>query len=368
MDDLIPPSWRLLTKPVSFTHVPKFRTTHVYYVSERFLSTMRKQQAPVTLEVVQLQENCEKEIIGTAELHMKDAKLVKMRNERQKIAQIQQFVLDKGGWIPFGTIGHIKAGLFIVKMPHNSGHKEMGTPLQTPITTSNHHLHNGNHTSVDLGLEICSDMSDLFFNSENDLSEPEEDDYEEQQQDEEEDPRDEEEGYGDEEEEEEEDDRGQRIITIGEGEKQHSFLFRILEAKHISDIVANYSNIEHVFFRYQFAKEEFQCDAESHLDGWRSMVYHQNILIQGDLPDIKEWLASQSPLRVRLFIKQYEQEEELMIGFADIHLKDRELNVVQQSSIIYDYDKHWYINEEKEFAKLQLLIGILDTWDDHDFQ
>jgi hypothetical protein len=354
VDDLIPPNTRLQTKAVTLTEAPEFRTTLVYYVSEPILSRLRKRQAQVTLEVIQLHEDITSQTIGSVELHMRDAKLVKMRNGNRKMAQVQQFVVDKGSWLSFGK-GKIKAGLFIVQMPDNN--KEMGTPLQTPIRTQQQ------IGAKDLGLEICSDMSDLFFNSE---KEEDDDDYGEDYEDEDE------EGDGDIDDEGAESSGGGEddppIIIIGDGLDQYSFLFRILEAKHISAIVNNYSGIEDIFFRYQFAKQEFQCYAENCLDGWKCVEYHNNILLQGDLQDIKEWFSNQPPIRVRLFIRQLHQEEESMIGFADIYLKGRDVTVVQQSSIIYDYDKKWYINAKKQFAKLSLQIGILDTWDDTDLQ
>lgn len=352
MDDLIPPKTRLYTKPVPFVEAPEFRTALIYYVSDQILARLRNHQTQVTLEVYQLMEDTQSELIGSVNLHMSDAKLVKMKKgSSQKMAQIKQFVLDKGTWLPIGTIGKIKAGLFIVKMPYNNQeaphNKEIATPLHKPAKTTSP-SHPSNH-SVDLGLEICSDMSDMSFDMAHDEASEQEDELEL-----------EEEEFNEEEYEQEEEDKTEMLIGNGEG--QYRFIFRILEAKHIREIMANYSQAEAVFFRYQFGDEEYQCNAEEDLDGWKSIDSHDGIYIQGDFKDIKEWLSDQPPIRVGLFVKEFEQEEELMIGFADVYLKDRDKGVVQQSSIIYDYDKNWYINSKKQFAKLQLQIGILEGW------
>ncbi|KAI8644199.1 hypothetical protein BD408DRAFT_320797, partial [Parasitella parasitica] len=107
------------------------------------------------------------EKLGSVTLNIQDAKSVLMRKGSRDISQIQQFVVDKGDWIPIhgGTgTGKIKAGLFIVEMPHStdnnnfSGNKEFGTPLQMPVRFNQ----NNKSNMGELGLEICSDMSDLF--------------------------------------------------------------------------------------------------------------------------------------------------------------------------------------------------------------
>lgn len=351
VDDLIPPNTRLSTRPTTLSSTPQWRTTLVYYISNQILSRLKNSQA--TLDVVSLSENCTQEKLGSVTLNMEDAKSVLMRKGSRNIAQIQQFVVDKGDWISVqgnATTGKIKAGLFIVEMPHNadsnfSGNKEIGTPLQMPMRLS----HNNNKSNMgELGLEICSDMSDLFINS-NDL-------HEDNDQEQEEGSMLDYEETGDDVEEED-------CIVIGSGTDKFGFLFRIIQAKHISSILDQYSDIEDAYFLYQFGNREYQCLIESDQDNWIAFEYHANVLLQGDLQDIKNWLSEQISMEVFLVVRQLNQSEDIIIGRSEVFLKERDVGIAQQSSIIYDADKAWHINSEKQFAQLQLQIGLTEGWE-----
>jgi hypothetical protein len=354
VDDLIPPNTRLSTRPTTLSKEPQWRTTLIYYISNQILSRLKNSQA--TLDIYSLSENCIQEKLGSVTLNMEDAKSVRMRKGSRNISQIQQFVVDKGDWISIqggGATGKIKAGLFIVEMPHNadsnfSGNKEIGTPLQMPLRFS----HSNKSSMGELGLEICSDMSDLFINS----AEFYENDDEQEQQ--EESMLD----YQESDEEEEEEEEGDCII-IGSGTDKFGFLFRIIQAKHISSILDQYTDIEDAYFYYQFANREYQCLIESDQDNWRAIEYHANVLLQGDLQDIKSWLSEQIAMEVCLVVKQLNQLEDIIIAKSEVFLKERDIGIAQQSSILYDTDKTWHINSEKQFAQLQLQIGLTKGWE-----
>ena len=84
-----------------------------------------------------------RENLGFVELQVDHAKVVRLHRGNKEITQIQQFVINKGDWLRVNENGRaqIKAGLFIVEMPNNATaeakNKEVGTPLQMPIRTSN---------------------------------------------------------------------------------------------------------------------------------------------------------------------------------------------------------------------------------------
>ncbi|KAL0143845.1 hypothetical protein V8B55DRAFT_1561202 [Mucor lusitanicus] len=357
VDDLIPPNTRLSTRPTALLKEPQWRTTLVYYISNQILSRLRNSQA--TLEIMSLSTNCVQEKLGTVTLNMEDAKSVLMRKGSRNISQIQQFVVDKGDWMPIqgGTAtGRIKAGLFIVEMPHNadsnfSGNKEIGTPLQMPLRL-NHSSKSAN--MGELGLEICSDMSDLFINS----AELQDDDELEQQDDSVLDYQD----SGEEQQLDDDDD----CIVVGSGMDRFGFLFRIIQAKHISSILDQYEDIEDAYFYYQFADKEYQCLIEADQDSWRATEYHANVPLQGDLQEIKDWLSKQVRMEVCLVVKQLNHAEDIIIARSEVFLKERDIGIAKQSSIIYDREKTWHINSEKQFAQLQLQIGLTKGWDTSD--
>jgi hypothetical protein len=68
-----------------------------------------------------------------------------MNNGKRDLAQIKQFVVDKGDWLSISknNRAQIKAGLFIVEMPRSPDtaayNKDVGTPLQRPLRTAHHH-------------------------------------------------------------------------------------------------------------------------------------------------------------------------------------------------------------------------------------
>lgn len=366
VDDLIPPNTRLSTRPTALVKEPQWRTTLVYYISNQILSRLKNSQA--TLEITSLSENCTQEKLGTVTLNMEDAKSVLMRKGSRNISQIQQFVVDKGDWMSIqggATTGRIKAGLFIVEMPHNadsnfSGNKEIGTPLQMPLRLN--HSSKSNNMG-ELGLEICSDMSDLFINS---AELHDDDDYNDDEQEQREGSVPDFQEFGEEQEPELELDDDDDCIVVGSGTGRFGFLFRIIQAKHISSILDQYSDIEDAYFYYQFADKEYQCLIESDQDNWRATEYHANVPLQGDLQEIKDWLSKQMTMEVCLVVKQLNQPEDIIIGKSEVFLKERDIGIAQQSSIIYDNDKTWHINSEKQFAQLQLQIGLTKGWDTSD--
>lgn len=365
IDDLIPPTTRISTKPALCTENPQWRTTLVYYVSRSFLSRLRKQHAPVTLEIFNLSEKCTKDKLGSVELHMEDAKVVVMRQGRRDMSQIQQFVVDKGEWLSLGQHNReeIKAGLFIVEMPHISdspvGNKEVGTPLQKPMRTASRIT--SHPTGTELGLEIHSDMSELFINSSDETGEEEEDKDD-----------DDDDALLRQELHKEYDEiasNHEDVISIGHGTDRFGFVFRITEAKHISTILENYSNVIDAFFYYQFLGQEYHCSVNFNLEegeeGWQAREYHDMIRFQGNFEEVRNWLSDQSMIQVCLVIKQA-HEEDIIIGYSEVYIKDKELGLVQKSRIIYDHERTWHINDRKQFAKLQYQIGLIKGWTDPD--
>ncbi|CAO3654448.1 unnamed protein product [Mucor fragilis] len=368
VDDLIPPNTRLSTRPTALLKEPQWRTTLVYYISNQILSRLRNSQA--TLEILSLSTNCVQDKLGTVTLNMEDAKSVLMRKGSRNISQIQQFVVDKGDWMPIqggSTTGRIKAGLFIVEMPHNadsnfSGNKEYGTPLQMPLRLN----HSNKTTNMgELGLEICSDMSDLFINSA-ELHDDDDDYNNDELPQQGESVLDYQESGEEQQLEQEIDDDDDDCIVVGSGMERFGFLFRIIQAKHISSILDQYTDIEDAYFYYQFADKEYQCLIESDHDNWRATEYHANVPLQGDLQEIKDWLSKQMTMEVCLVVKQMNRDEDIIIARSEIFLKERDIGIAQQSSIIYDNEKTWHINSEKQFAQLQLQIGLTKGWDTSD--
>lgn len=361
VDDLIPPTTLISTKPTILTEQPQWRTTLAYYVSTRILHRLRKREAEITLEVNTLAVKGERDKLGSMVLRMKDAKMVVLHGKRD-IAQIQQFVVDKGDWLNINENGvsKVKTGLFIVEMPHNTDavDKKFGTPLQMPVRTNN---------SNDVGLEICSDISVLLANSmgdDNSLlmnAEDDEDEYEQQLlQHEDEDEYDEQAGEDDEEEEEEEQ---EHTIAIGEGLDQYSFVFQIIDAKHISSITNGLPDDVQAFFQYEFANKQYRCSVEYKSDQWRTLEHHHNIYIQGNLEDIKAWMAELSTITICLIIEDSSGKQDL-IGYSEVYIKGRDIGVFEQSALIYDCDKTWHINSDKQFSKLRLQFGLTEGWID----
>lgn len=359
---MIPPSTLISTKPTILSDKPQWRTTLVYYISRQILHRLRKRQAQITLEVSSLTEQGSRDTIGSIVLQMDEAKMVLMRNGSRDISQVQQFVVDKGDWLSISenSRSKIKAGIFIVEMPSNTNatFKEVGTPLQIPVKTS---FFNDTATS-DLGLEICSDMSELFIDTLNDSNQ--EDslilDDDEDEEDYEQDMMNMQLNENDDEEDIEQD-----VIPIGEGLDQYSFLFRIIEAKNIASIANKYASDVTAYFQYEFANKHFQCAAEYDQDHWQALEYVNNIMLQGHLDDITAWLTEQSMITVCLIIEDAEGKQEI-VGFSEIYLKGRDIGVANQSSMIYDCERTWHINSDKQFSKLLLRIGLEKGWSELD--
>jgi hypothetical protein len=298
---------------------------------------------------------------------MENAKAVLMRQGRRDMSQIQQFVVDKGDWLSLGqNRGKIKAGLFIVEMPHTSdspvGNKEVGTPLQMPMRTASRIT--SHPTGTELGLEIHSDMSELFMNSSDETGEQVEEDDEDlepsllsnQQQQE----------QTEEYEHDILDNEEEGIIQIGCGTDRFGFFFRVIEAKHMSTILENYPNVIDAYFCYRFLNQEYQCSVDFNLEEddeevWRAREYQEMIRFQGDFEEIRDWLTERSTIKVCLVIKQ-EDEDEVIIGYSEVYIKNEELGVAQKSRIIYDHERIWHINRRKQFAKLQYQIGFINGW------
>lgn len=368
VDDLIPPSTLISTKPTILTAKPEWRTTLVYYISRPILSRLRRRQAQVTLEVTTVSEKGERDCIGSMILQMDEAKLVLIKDGKRDISQVQRFVVDKGDWLTISenSRSKVKAGLFIVEMPNNTNaqNKPVGTPLQLPVRTT---PYNNKGARADMGLEICSDVSELFIDDDeqeyddedllDSLLLDEDEDREDYEQDMmnvqlEKDDEEEEDAY---------------IIPIGDGQDQYSFCFRISEANHLASITNKYANNVNAFFRYDFAEKEFQCEAEYDEDNWLAMQYANNVLLQGHLKDIIAWLNEQACITVYLIIHDVEQDKQEVIGFSHIYLTGRELGVINQSYMVYDEDRIWHINENKQFSVLQLQIGLTRGWEELDY-
>ncbi|KAI8077445.1 hypothetical protein BDF21DRAFT_421041 [Thamnidium elegans] len=361
VDDLIPPTTLISTKPTILTDKPQWRTTLVYYVSSQILHRLRKRQAQVTLEVNTLAEKGARDILGSIVLKMEDAKMV-ILNGKRDISQIQQFVVDKGDWLSVNenNRSQVKAGLFIAEMPQNTDavEKKFGTPLQRPIRTDY------GRSDGEVGLEICSDVSELLINmSDNSIllnAEDEDDDellddsdYEQVHH------------HEEEQEQEEEQEEEEQTIAIGNGLDQYSFEFRIIDAKYISSITKSFPNIVQAFFQYEFADKQYQCPAENDKDTWLALENHPGISIQGHLEDIKTWMEELSMITVCLIGQDSDGKQEL-IGFSEVYIKGRDIGVVPLSTLIYDCDKTWHINSSKQFSKLQVQVGLTEGWNDED--
>lgn len=360
VDDLIPPTTLISTKPTILTDKPQWRTTLVYYVSSQILHRLRKRQAQVTLEVNTMAEKGARDILGSIVLKMEDAKMV-ILNGKRDISQIQQFVVDKGDWLSVNdnNRSQVKAGLFIAEMPQNTDavEKKFGTPLQRPMKTDY-----GRSEGGEVGLEICSDVSELLINmSDNSIllnAEDDEDDELLDESDYEHVHHDEQEHQQREEEEEEE-----QTIAIGDGQDQYSFEFQIIDAKHIFSITKNFPNTVEAFFQYEFADKQYTCSAEIDDDTWTSLENNSGISIQGHLEDIKVWMGELSSITVCLIVQDSDGKQEL-IGFSEVYIKGRDIGVIPLSTLIYDCDKVWHINSFKQFSKLQVRVGLTEGWND----
>lgn len=361
VDDLIPPTTLLSTKPTILTDKPEWRTTLVYFVSSQILHRLRKRQAQVTLDVNTLAEEGTREVLGSVVLKMEDARIV-MQRGKQDITQIQEFVNDKGTWLHLNenTRSKIKVGLFITVMPQNTDavDKKFGTPLQRPIRTDGR----SHSRQSEPGLEICSNVSELLSNvSENSILLNAEDDEDEELLDESDYEQihhgDDDDGQEHEEEEEE------QTIAIGNGLDQYSFEFRIIDAKYISSITEKFPNITEVFFQYEFADKQYQCGAENKNDRWVALEHHRGISIQGQLEDIKAWMEEIAMITVCLIGQDTDGKQEL-IGFSEVFIKGRDLGIVPLSTLIFDCEKTWHINSNKQFSKLQLEVGLTEGWHD----
>ncbi|KAG1466801.1 hypothetical protein G6F46_009693 [Rhizopus delemar] len=372
VDDLIPPNTRINTRPTSFTQTPKWRTALIYYLSNKILYNLIKRQGSISLEILSVSEEMHRENLGFVELQVDHAKVVRLHRGNKEITQIQQFVINKGDWLRVNENGRaqIKAGLFIVEMPNNATaeakNKEVGTPLQMPIRTSNQNP----LTEGDLGMEICSDMSDLFP-VEGDVTflsdEKEEngdaiyDKSEYLHTEEDLNNLDEKSEYmGQDMEEYEEEERN--CIYVGKGSEQYSFLFQLIEVKHMSSIMEGYIDIQRAFIRYAFANREYEIQVNLLKDKWEVIEYQKGIPLQGSLDDVQEWLNIQEKISV-YFMIEYVSGEEDLIGFADVYLKGRGVQILEQSSIVFDRDRMWHINQDKMFTKLQLKVGLVKGWD-----
>jgi hypothetical protein len=308
-----------------------------------------------------------------------------MNNGKRDLSQIKQFVVDKGDWLSISknNRAQIKAGLFIVEMPRSPDtaafNKDVGTPLQRPLRTAHH------HTNGDLGLEICSTNISEFLIASDD--EEEEEDMEVQQLD---DVTDDEQdvimngyrrrpsplrhqhnGIHDDDDLASQMDginsqQEDQIIGVGEGADAFSFLFRIIEAKCISTIIDDYSNIVAAYFEYTFADRCYQCNANVLDDCWQVDQHNTSAKFQGDAHDILEWIGDQEKIRVCLMVEN-DRGQVVEVGSADIYLKGRDVGVDQQSSIIFDNTHKWHINAKNEFAKVQVQIGLLEGWKEPDF-
>ncbi|CAO3608571.1 unnamed protein product [Mucor hiemalis] len=297
-------------------------------------------------------------------LQMDEAKMVLMKDGKRDISQVQRFVVDKGDWLTISenSRSKVKAGLFIVEMPNSANvqYKPVGTPLQLPMKTNAYNK----GARADSGLEICSDVSELFIDDE---EFDDEDPGDSLLLDDDEDREDYEQDMMNMQHEKDEEEEEQEYIPIGDGQDQYSFLFRVMEANNLATITNRYTNnATKAFFRYEFADRQFQCRANYDEDNWDAMEYANDIMLQGHLEDILAWLEEQVCITVYLHILD-EQDKQEIIGFSDIYLTGRELGVINQSSIVYDCEKTLHINSDKLFSKLQLQIGLAKGWDDLDY-
>ncbi|KAG1177349.1 hypothetical protein G6F70_004189 [Rhizopus microsporus] len=371
VDDLIPPKTRISTQTTSFTQTPRWRTALIYFISKKFLHTLMRTQSDIKLEIMTVSEDMHRESLGLVELPIDQAKLVRLNREGREMTQVQQFVINKGDWLNVKGAGRaqIKAGLFIVEMNHNTTpatmNKDVATPLQLPVKTNNQPANES-----DPGMEI-TDMSNLFdgqgdatfFSDEgendilfsksdyiqNDDEVIEEVESLEQLQDKSE--------YLIQEEYEDE-----PCIRVDEKPERYCFLFRLIEAKYMSSIMENYSNVEKAFLRYVLADREYEVKANLSKDKWEVVEYQKGIPFQGSLQKVQEWLSSHEKITVYLMV-EYTNGEQDYIAYSDIYLKGRNVDIVEQTTIIYDKDKMWHINQDKIFTKLHSKLGLVKGWE-----
>ena len=120
--------------------------------------------------------------------------------------------------------------------------------------------------------------------------------------------------------------------------------------------------IQRAFIRYAFANREYEIQVNLLKDKWEVIEYQKGIPLQGSLDDVQEWLNTQEKISV-YFMIEYVSGEEDLIGFADVYLKGRGVQILEQSSIVFDRDRMWHINQDKMFTKLQLKVGLVKGWD-----
>ncbi|KAI7899896.1 uncharacterized protein BX663DRAFT_519856 [Cokeromyces recurvatus] len=364
LQDLIPPNTRLSTKPTTLHESFRIRTTLVYFVSSQLLKRLKKTQSSIILEFVSISVTSAENQLGTIEFKMEDAKMVRILEENSDIKTIENFVIDKGQWLPVGNEhmkGQIQAGLFIVEMPNNAkvpANNTVGRPIEAPSRSSNNsHYYNNNNNTVlfgkvndEMGLEICSDTSELFKNDpleieeesnissselEEDISNNSESEAEETE-----------------------------VIKVGEGMEQYSFIFRLLEAIHLSDITRSFTDIKDAYFQYKIGNQIFKCPVQYNENEWKAMDYKHQLFFVGELSDIKIWLAEeQTTVDIFLVIQYANWKEDFFIGYSNIYLTDQTIGLKQQARIIYDQNQKWHMNSQMQSPKLRLEIGLIEGWE-----
>ncbi|KAG1452386.1 hypothetical protein G6F56_007833 [Rhizopus delemar] len=376
VDDLIPPNTRINTRPTPFTQTPKWRTALIYYLSKKVLYSLIKRQGTITLEIMSVSEEMQRENLGSVELQISHAKRVRLHRQNKEISQIQQFVINKGSWLAMENgRAQIKAGLFIVEMPYHASaeaiNKEVGTPLQMPMRTSGQTPSN----EGELGMEICSGMSDLFPGEDDFSSDGKDEDEEEihskseyPQHEEDEEDEDEEGGNLLDEKSEyvvhdiEEEEEGRNYFIVGEGSEKYSFFFQLIEAKNMSSIMDSYNDVKRAFIRYVFADKEYEIQVNLLKDKWEIIEYQKNTPLQGSLEEAREWLSTQEKISI-LFMVEYTTGDQGLIAYSEVHVKGRGAGIVEQSFIIFDEQRMWHINDDKVFTALQLKMGLVKGWD-----
>ncbi|KAF7732502.1 hypothetical protein EC973_003248 [Apophysomyces ossiformis] len=322
VDDLIPPSTRISTQPIACTNTPRWRTTLVYFMSLKILRRLTSGRAEATLTAFSISVDGLQRDIGRIKLRMDKAKFVLMKKGKRNLAQIKDYVVDKGDWYPLGKgRAEMKVGLFIVKIsPTSDIQKEMATPLRKPLQTSN-----------DLGFEISSNASGYLSVST---------------------------GHGEGQYESE----GMPCTPIRNEASRYSFLFRIMEARYLNALLREANNA-HVCFQYtllETQKQAIRCYASENQTTWHVSEQPYNLFVRVDLPDILGWLDRQQVIIVHLLVLQEETEQ--IIGSARIHLGRWQREIKEHSFPVYDCFNRMSL-WQNNIAQITVQMGLIESWE-----
>lgn len=349
IDDLIPPKTLICTHPVTCTATPRWRTTLVYFLSAKLLQRLRQHHSQVTLEVLSLSLDGSKDGLGQVQLPVSEAKLVLMKHGKPNMAQIKDYVVDKGEWHLLSR-GHaqIRAGLFIVEIPHaengNLENKSIGTPMRKPLKIT------GSTTSMDrssseLAFEIrsagnvsgqllaataTSPPPSPFPSIASAAIHP----------------------------------GGKRPLQIGRGTSYFTLVFQITGAAYLPSFEAGKEDdIVMAFFDYTFLDKQTVTSVVNRKT-WMPLCEEPNYLyLQGDLRDVQDWLRKRGA-RIRVnFSVEYANRRRKVLAYARVNLGAVNEGIAGSRSfpVYNNKSRRICVSPNNELARITVQCVLLST-------